>query len=66
MAKNTLKSMNNIAAALSNQGKYTEAEPILKKALEADPTYGPAHNDLGLIYYRLDRPYDAASQARQG
>jgi len=45
---------------LIQQRKFTEAEPALKRALEADPTYGPAHNDLGLVYYRMNRPYDAA------
>ncbi len=41
-------------------GKYTDAEPVLRRAIDADPLYGPAHNDLGLVYYRLNRLYDAA------
>ncbi|HZK82505.1 MAG TPA: tetratricopeptide repeat protein [Humisphaera sp.] len=45
---------------LIQQKKYAEAEPILKRAIEADSMYGPAHNDLGLVYYRINRPYEAA------
>jgi Tfp pilus assembly protein PilF len=48
------------AFQLIAQGKFAEAEPILRRAIEADPTYGPAHNDLGLVYYQLGRLYDAA------
>jgi Flp pilus assembly protein TadD len=45
---------------LIQQKKYAEAEPILKRAIEADSMYGPAHNDLGLVYFRMNRPYEAA------
>jgi Flp pilus assembly protein TadD len=42
------------------EGKYSAAEPALKEAVVFDPMYGPAHNDLGLVYFRLNRLYDAA------
>ena len=45
---------------LIEKKQYAEAEPVLKKAIEADAMYGPAHNDLGLVYYRMKRYYDAA------
>jgi Flp pilus assembly protein TadD len=48
------------AYALIQAGKNAEAEPLLKRAIAADPTYGPARNDMGLIRYQQDRLYDAA------
>jgi Flp pilus assembly protein TadD len=41
-------------------GKYSDAEPFLRRAIEEDPNYGPAHNDLGIIHYHAERLYDAA------
>lgn len=52
------------AADLIDRHKYAEAEALLLQAIDADPTYGPAHNDLGLIYEWLDRPADAANEYR--
>jgi Flp pilus assembly protein TadD len=51
---------NDRAYELIKQGKDKEAEAILHKAIDADVTFGPAHNNLGLIYYRQGRYYDAA------
>ena len=48
------------AFALIASEKFKEAQPILLKAIDADPSYGPAHNDLGLVYYHFGRLYDAA------
>ncbi|HSU69072.1 MAG TPA: tetratricopeptide repeat protein [Tepidisphaeraceae bacterium] len=45
---------------LIEKEKYAQAEPILKQAIELDPMYGPAHNDLGLVYFHLGRMYEAA------
>jgi len=45
---------------LIDQGKYNEAEKVLKRAVEADTMFGPAHNNLGLAYYNQQRYYDAA------
>jgi Flp pilus assembly protein TadD len=44
------------------QGKYAEAEAVLKQAIDADAMYGPSRNDLGVVYYRTNRLYDAAWQ----
>lgn len=41
-------------------GKYADAEPLLRRAIEEDPNYGPAHNDLGIVHYHAGRLYDAA------
>jgi Flp pilus assembly protein TadD len=44
---------NDRAFALIQQGKHAEAEPILQRALAADVTFGPAHNNLGLVYFHF-------------
>jgi len=40
--------------------QYKQAADLLKKALTADVTYGPAHNNLGKVYYHQKRLYRAA------
>ena len=39
---------------------FDGAEEVLKKAIAADPLYGPAHNDLGLVYFHREDLYNAA------
>jgi Flp pilus assembly protein TadD len=51
---------NARAVELMNQGKYDEAESVLKSALTADVMHGPAHNNLGKVYYHQGRLYLAA------
>ena len=41
-------------------GNLTGAEKSLTEALQADTFYGPAHNNLGLLYYRQKKFYLAA------
>lgn len=41
-------------------GELDAAEHLLKKALEADVTFGPAHNNLGTVYYQQGKLYLAA------
>jgi len=48
------------AFALIENRHFDQAEEQLKKALVADPLYGPAHNDLGLIYFHREDLYNAA------
>jgi tetratricopeptide (TPR) repeat protein len=38
------------------------AEELLHSALEADAYHGPAHNDLGVLYLRQSRLYEAATE----
>jgi Tfp pilus assembly protein PilF len=51
---------NAIAFGLIEQQKYDEAQQHVLNALHADPFYGPAHNNRGLIYFYTDRLYLAA------
>ena len=64
VTRNTASARADTARALTliDQKKFSEAEPLLTRAIDADPSYGPAHNDLGLVYYQLGRLYDAAWQ----
>jgi Flp pilus assembly protein TadD len=62
VTRNTAAARADTARALKliEDKKFADAEPVLRRAIEADPTYGPAHNNLGLVYYQLGRLYDAA------
>lgn len=51
---------NAKAADLIDSGNYPGAEKLLRDALTADIGYGPAHNNLGKVYYRQKRLYLAA------
>lgn len=51
---------NERAYTLIEQGKYAQAEDILKRAVAADVMFGPARNNLGLVYYHTNRLYLAA------
>jgi Flp pilus assembly protein TadD len=52
--------LNGQAVALIAEGKLDEAEAGLKQALAADMFFGPAHNNLGTVYYRQKKFYLAA------
>jgi Flp pilus assembly protein TadD len=41
---------NYLGVALSHKGLRTQAETALRKAIQLDPNYGPAHNNLAVIY----------------
>src|SRR2546429_3738366 len=51
---------NALAYELIRQGKYDEAQEHLVRALAADPLFGPAHNNRGLVYFHTGRLYLAA------
>ncbi len=51
---------NAKAADLIDKGDYAGAEPLLRDALTADIGCGPAHNNLGKVYYHDKRLYLAA------
>jgi Flp pilus assembly protein TadD len=54
------RELNDRAFELIDEHKYDEAEQLLKRAVSADVMFGPARNNLGLVYYRTDRLYLAA------
>lgn len=52
--------LNDEAVTYIHQGYLDAAEKQLKAALEADVTYGLAHNNLGMVYYQQKKYYLAA------
>lgn len=54
------KRKNAEAIEQIHQNKYPDAEKLLKESLEADVTLGPAHNNLGKVYYHDNELYLAA------
>jgi Flp pilus assembly protein TadD len=54
------RELNDKAFALIHQDKLPEAEKLLREAVNADPMFGPARNNLGLVYYETGRLYEAA------
>ena len=51
---------NARAVALMDKGDHAAAEAALKAALAADLMCGPAHNNLGKVYFRQGKLYLAA------
>jgi len=43
----------NQAAGLINGGNDKEAEPLLKRAVDADPSFAQAQYELGMVYVRM-------------
>lgn len=56
----TARAENARAVELMDKGEWSKAEDALKRALAADVMFGPAHNNLGKIYYRQNKLYLAA------
>jgi len=56
----TARQHNARAVGLIKQDDLDDAEKALKTALAADTFFGPAHNNLGLVYYRREKFYLAA------
>jgi tetratricopeptide (TPR) repeat protein len=54
------KSLNERALTLLGKGKPDKAEEKMQKALIADVAYGPAHNNLGKMYFSQEKYYLAA------
>lgn len=54
------KANTDAAVVLIGEGKMGQAQSLLERAIAADPMYGPAHNDLGLIHFANNRDYEAA------
>jgi len=58
------QALNLKAADLLDEGAYQEASAILEEAIDADVTFGPAHNNLGKAYFHLGDYYRAAWEYR--
>jgi Tfp pilus assembly protein PilF len=56
------RARNDEAARLLRRGDLTGAEREIRAAIAADPTFGPAHNNLGLIYFKQKKLYLAAQE----
>src|SRR5688500_5081391 len=48
--------------ALFEAGKHARAEELLKRVVAADVMFGPARNNLGVVYYHTNRLYLAACE----
>jgi Flp pilus assembly protein TadD len=46
------ESLQNLAVAYRETGRAADAERVLKSILAADPGYGPAYNELGMIAFQ--------------
>jgi Flp pilus assembly protein TadD len=53
---------NDRAFDLIRQDKINEAEQSLRRAIAADVMFGPARNNLGLVYYKQGKLYEAAHE----
>jgi tetratricopeptide (TPR) repeat protein len=58
---NSYRLVNNLGVALLAQENYVEAEKMIRRALELNPDYLPAHYNLALMYYRTEM-YEEARQ----
>jgi Tfp pilus assembly protein PilF len=47
---------NYLGVTLSHKGMRIPAETALRKAIEIDPSYGNAHNNLAVIYATQQPP----------
>jgi tetratricopeptide (TPR) repeat protein len=54
-----------LSAILCNQQKFTEAEPIIRKALELAPGFGPGHFTLAWALFGLNRLDEAEQIAHE-
>ena len=50
------------SAADNASAKDAEAEALLREALAADLYHGPAHNNLGVVFLRQGKLYEAANE----
>ena len=47
---------NYLGVTLGHKGLRAQAETALRKAIQLDPNYGPAHNNLAVIYISQEPP----------
>jgi Tfp pilus assembly protein PilF len=54
------RQLNERAFTQLKKKHYDKAKRTLERALDADVMFGPAHNNLGKVFYHQDRLYRAA------
>lgn len=54
------RALSDEALAALDAGETEEAETLLERALNADVGFGPAHNNLGKVYFNRGELYRAA------
>lgn len=63
MAQNSLEAQAlNASAAELIDSDPAQAEKLLRQALAADLYFGPAHNNLGVLYLKQGKLYEAAGE----
>jgi tetratricopeptide (TPR) repeat protein len=62
---NDERSWMALADLLATMGQFSEAEQVLKRAVQAFPASGQAHFDLGRLYQALGRTSDALGELEQ-
>jgi len=60
--RDTARAIELNRQALAAQDDLEQAESLLQAATEADVTFGPAHNNLGIVYFKNSKYYQAAWQ----
>lgn len=55
----------NEAVTYLNDGNDAAAEPILKRAVKADDSFGPAHFQLGMVYVRANKTAEAKAHLQK-
>jgi Flp pilus assembly protein TadD len=56
------RAFDDQAADAIDKSDFLAAEKLLNQAILIDPEFGPAHNNLGVVYYNQSKIYVAAEQ----
>ena len=64
-AAGTASSYDNLGVALTNLGRWSQAEAALRKALELNPQHRWAYNHLGFVYREQGRYEEAIQMFRR-
>jgi arylsulfatase A-like enzyme/Tfp pilus assembly protein PilF len=59
------EAMNALATSLSDAGRHPEAEALLRKLVANQPANARAHELLGMVALRLERPAEARTELRR-
>jgi tetratricopeptide (TPR) repeat protein len=62
----TMLAADILADCGTEREDLNKAEALLRQALTADLYHGPAHNNLGVVYLKQSRLYDAAGEFTWG